>query len=75
MGLEARDGVAEAAGAELGSVVGGDLLEFQVATVSKKWLRVRDTYGVEIAEGEDDVLILAAAIAIERLTDRRRDDD
>jgi uncharacterized protein YxjI len=46
-----------------------------VATVSKKWLRVRDTYGVEIAEGEDDVLILAAAIAIERLTDRPGDDD
>jgi uncharacterized protein YxjI len=39
-----------------------------VATVSKRWLRVRDTYGVEIAEGEDDVLILAAAIAIEQMT-------
>jgi uncharacterized protein YxjI len=46
-----------------------------VASVSKKWLRVRDTYGVEIAEGEDDVLILAAAIAIEQLTDRPGPDD
>jgi uncharacterized protein YxjI len=43
----------------------------KVASVSKKWLRVRDTYGVEIADGEDDVLILAAAIAIEQM--RRRD--
>jgi len=46
-----------------------------VASVSKKWLRVRDTYGIEIAEGEDDMLILAAAIAIEQLTDRPGPDD
>jgi uncharacterized protein YxjI len=39
----------------------------KVAAVSKKWLRIRDTYGVEIADGEDDVLILAATIAIERM--------
>jgi uncharacterized protein YxjI len=31
-----------------------------VATVSKKWFRLRDTYGVEIAPGQNDVLILAA---------------
>jgi uncharacterized protein YxjI len=47
-----------------------------VASVSKRWLRVRDTYGVEVAEGEDDVLVLAAAIAIERMShDDRNDDD
>jgi uncharacterized protein YxjI len=35
----------------------------KVAEVSKKWFRVRDTYGVQIAEGQDDVLILAATVA------------
>jgi uncharacterized protein YxjI len=30
-----------------------------VATVSKKWFSWTDTYGIDIAEGEDDVLILA----------------
>src|SRR5215207_830090 len=33
-----------------------------VATVSKAWLTLRDTYGVEIAEGEDDLMILAAVL-------------
>jgi uncharacterized protein YxjI len=47
----------------------------EVASVSKKWLRVRDTYGVRIAEGEDDVLLLAVAIAVQRLTHPHRDDD
>ena len=37
----------------------------QVAQVSKKWFRVRDTYGVEIVPGQDDVLILAATVAID----------
>src|SRR5256885_16944055 len=30
-----------------------------VATVSKQWFSWSDTYGVDIMEGEDDVLILA----------------
>jgi uncharacterized protein YxjI len=37
----------------------------KVAEVSKKWFRLRDTYGVEIAEGQDDVLILAVTVAID----------
>jgi uncharacterized protein YxjI len=36
-----------------------------VATVSKKWFRIADTYGVDIVEGEDDVLILASAVVID----------
>ena len=40
----------------------------QVATVSKKWFRVRDSYGVEIQPGEDDVLILAITVCIDALT-------
>jgi uncharacterized protein YxjI len=39
----------------------------QIAEVSKKWLRMRDTYGIEIAPGEDDVLILAVAIALDAM--------
>ncbi|HEX7537242.1 MAG TPA: LURP-one-related family protein [Dermatophilaceae bacterium] len=39
-----------------------------VATVSKKWFRVRDTYGVEIAPGEDDALILAIAVCLDAMT-------
>ncbi len=36
-----------------------------VATVSKRWFSWSDTYGVEIAEGEDDVLILASTVVID----------
>jgi uncharacterized protein YxjI len=39
-----------------------------VAEVSKRWFRVRDTYGIEVAPGEDDALILAAAVCIDELT-------
>ena len=37
----------------------------KVGEVSKKWFRLRDTYGVEVAEGQDDVLILAVTVAID----------
>lgn len=36
-----------------------------VATVSKKWFRLSDTYGVEVADGEDPVLLLASAVVID----------
>ena len=35
------------------------------ATVSKQWFAWSDTYGVDIAEGEDDVLILASTVVID----------
>jgi uncharacterized protein YxjI len=38
-----------------------------VAEVSKRWFRVRDTYGIEIAPGEDDALILAATVCIDEM--------
>lgn len=38
-----------------------------VAQVSKKWFRVRDTYGVEIAPGQDEIVILAATACIDML--------
>lgn len=40
----------------------------QVAEVSRRWFRVRDTYGVEIAPGKDDALVLAVVICIDQMT-------
>jgi len=40
----------------------------KIAEVSKKWLSLTDTYGVEIGEGQNDILILAIAIAIDMMT-------
>lgn len=40
----------------------------KVAEVSQKWFRVRDTYGVEVAEGQDDIVILAVTVAIDMMT-------
>jgi uncharacterized protein YxjI len=39
-----------------------------VASVSKKWFRVRDSYGVEIAPGRDDVVILAVTVCIDQMS-------
>ena len=39
----------------------------KVAEVSKKWFRIRDTYGVEIEPGQDDVLILAVTACIDQM--------
>jgi len=38
-----------------------------VAHISKHWLTIRDTYGIETAPGEDDGLILALAVAIDEM--------
>src|SRR5689334_13408316 len=40
----------------------------KVAEVSKRWFRVRDTYGIEVAPGEDDALILATAVCIDEMS-------
>ncbi|MFL5835630.1 MAG: hypothetical protein ACJ76K_03455 [Solirubrobacteraceae bacterium] len=40
-----------------------------IATVSKKWFRARETYGIEIAACEDEALLLAVAVAIDELAD------
>ena len=39
----------------------------RVAEVSKRWFRVRDTYGVEVAPDENDILILAATAVIDTM--------
>ena len=37
----------------------------QIAEVSKKWLRARDTYGVEVDDPADVVLVLAVTVAVD----------
>jgi uncharacterized protein YxjI len=44
-----------------------------VATVSKRWFSMRDTYAVDIAPGQDDVLVLASVLALDLAEDRERD--
>jgi uncharacterized protein YxjI len=40
-----------------------------VATVSKRWFAVRDTYGVEISSTEPDVvLVLAVTVALDTMS-------
>lgn len=57
-------------------VVQGNILDLEydirqgrkkVAEVSKKWFTLTDTYGVEIADGQNDILILAIAVAIDMM--------
>jgi uncharacterized protein YxjI len=56
----------------------GDLLshEFTIqrdgrtsATVSKRWISLTDTYAVDIAPGENDLLILASVLALDLAMD------
>jgi uncharacterized protein YxjI len=44
-----------------------------VATVSKRWFSWTDTYGVEVAQGEDDILILASTVVIDMACHQDRD--
>ena len=39
----------------------------KVAEVSKRWFRIRDTYGIEIAEGQEDALVLAVTVCIDQM--------
>ena len=40
----------------------------QVAEISRRWFRVRDSYGIEIAPGQDDALLLAITVCIDQMT-------
>lgn len=57
-------------------VVQGNILDLEydikqgrrkVAEVSRKWFRLTDTYGVEVEDGQNDILILAIAVAIDMM--------
>jgi uncharacterized protein YxjI len=39
----------------------------KVAEVSKKWFRIRDSYGVEVEPGQDDIVILAVTVCIDQM--------
>ena len=39
-----------------------------VAEISKRWFRVRDSYGVEVDAGQNVVLILAATVCIDQMS-------
>jgi uncharacterized protein YxjI len=65
-----------------GMQIGGDLLSHEftiardgqtVATISKRWLTMTASYAVEVAPGEDDLLILASVLALDLAIDAEHD--
>lgn len=42
-----------------------------VATISKQWISLTDSYGVDIADGQNDLLILCSVLALEAEQDRQ----
>jgi uncharacterized protein YxjI len=38
-----------------------------IGRISRRWFRIRDTYGVEVEQGVDDPLMIAIAICIDRI--------
>jgi uncharacterized protein YxjI len=61
-----------------GMEISGDLLSHEftiardgqtVAAISKRWLTVTNSYTVEVAPGEDGVLILASVLALDLAID------
>jgi len=64
-----------------GMEIKGDLLSHEftidrdgqtIATISKRWLTVTASYAVEVAPGEDDLLILASVLALDLAIDAER---
>jgi uncharacterized protein YxjI len=61
--------------------VQGNILDYEysikqgrekIAEISKKWFHLTDTYGVEIDPGQNDILILSVAIAIDMMAHERK---
>lgn len=44
----------------------------KIAEVSKKWFRIRDTYGVQIEPGQNEIVILAVTVAIDMMAHEGR---
>jgi uncharacterized protein YxjI len=42
----------------------------KIAEISKRWFRARETYGIEVAPGQEDALILAAVVCIDEMAGR-----
>ena len=39
----------------------------KIAEISKRWFRIRDTYGIQVAPGQNDALIIAIAVCIDEI--------
>jgi len=72
--LRGRFSVSVAGGADMD--VQGNILAHEykieqggrgIAEVSKKWFRIRDSYGVDIQPGQDDALILAVTVVVDQM--------
>ncbi len=72
--LHHRSVIELSGGGELEAV--GNILdkEFEIrsggavlAQISRSWFRLRDTYGVDVAPGQDDALMLAIAVCLDRI--------
>jgi len=72
--LHHRSVVELADGGELEAV--GNIIdkEFEIrsggaalARISRSWFRTRDTYGVDVADGQDDALMIAVAVCLDRI--------
>ena len=62
-------------------VAKGDILDHEyqilagdqpVATISRRWFSLRETYGIAIAPGQDEVLLLAAAVCVDEMSEDER---
>jgi uncharacterized protein YxjI len=51
-----------------GNIVDHEYRIGNVAEVSKKWFRIADSYGIEIAPGQNDALIIAVAVIIDTMS-------
>jgi uncharacterized protein YxjI len=40
----------------------------KIAEISKRWFRIRETYGIDVAPGENDALIIAVAVCIDEMS-------
>jgi uncharacterized protein YxjI len=59
----------------------GDLLSHEfsierdgqaVATISKRWLSLTDSYAVDVAPGENEVLVMSSVLALDLAMDQQR---
>ena len=46
----------------------------QVAQISRQWFSIRDAYGIAISPGQDEALLLAAAVCIDEISEREREE-
>jgi uncharacterized protein YxjI len=45
----------------------------RIATISKAWISLADSYGVDIVDGQNDLLILCSVLALEAEQDRSQE--